>query len=110
MRDPAEPVDEGEVENVHNAVRRHPRTGRKALYVCRAFFKRFEGWSEAESRVLLDYLDGLVYELRFQCRVRWQRDTLVVWDNRFTQHCGVVDYGSERRHLVRTTVLGERPL
>jgi alpha-ketoglutarate-dependent taurine dioxygenase len=110
MREPAEPVDEREVENVHNAVRRHPRSGRKALFVCRAFFKRFEGWSDAESKVLLDYLDGLVYKLKFQCRVRWKQDTLVVWDNRFTQHCGVVDYGSERRHLVRTTVLGERPL
>jgi taurine dioxygenase len=109
-REPVEPVDAAEVENTHNAVRRHPRSERKALFVCRAFFKRFEGWSEAESRALLDYLDALVYQPRFQCRVRWQRNTLVVWDNRFTQHCGVADYAGARRHMVRTTVLGERPL
>lgn len=110
MREPAEPVDAAEVENVHNAVRRHPRTGRKALFVSRAFFKRFEGWSDAESRALLDYLDPLVYQPRFQCRVHWQRDSVVVWDNRFTQHCGVADFTGMRRHLVRTTVIGERPL
>lgn len=110
MREPAEPVDMEEVENLHNAVRRHPRSGRRALFVCKAFFKRFEGWSEAESRALLEHLDGLVYQLKYQCRVRWERDTLVVWDNRFTQHCGVADFSGARRHLCRTTVQGERPL
>lgn len=110
MRERDDAVDEAEVENTWNAVRRHPRTGRKALFVCRAFFKRFEGWTEAESRVLLDYLDGLVYKLKFHGRVKWEKDTLIVWDNRFTQHCGVADYDGERRHLIRTTVMGERPL
>jgi len=31
-------------------------------------------------------------------------------DNRFLQHCGVHDYVNERRHLIRTTVRGERPI
>ena len=44
------------------------------------------------------------------CRIRWQANTLIVWDNRFLQHCGIHDYENERRHLVRTTVAGERPI
>ena len=98
-----------QLESIHPAVRRHPRTGRKALYVAQAYFKRFVGWSEADSKPLLDYLSSLPSKLHYQCRVRWEPDTLIVWDNRFLQHCGIHDYENERRHLIRTTVLGERP-
>jgi len=99
-----------QLENRHPAVRRHPVTGRKALYVCRAYFKRFDGFSEDESQALLNFFDSLPYRIQHQCRVRWEPDTVIVWDNRFTQHCGVHDYQDERRHLVRTTIIGERPL
>lgn len=99
-----------QLESVHPAVRRHPVTGRAALYVTTAYFKRFVGWSQEESRALLGYLQSLPQRLQYQCRVRWQRDTLIVWDNRFLQHRGIHDYQNERRHLVRTTVIGERPI
>lgn len=101
---------EAQLESTHPAVRRHPRTGRKSLYVTRAYFKRFVGWSEEESRALLDYLQTLPHRLQYQCRVRWRPDTLIVWDNRFLLHRGVHDFRNERRHLVRTTIVGERPI
>jgi len=101
---------EDQLESVHPAVRVHPRTGRKALYVTTAYFQRFLGWSEEESRALLAYLQSLAQHLHYHCRVKWRRDTLLVWDNRFTLHRGVHDFKYERRHLVRTTVVGERPL
>lgn len=102
--------EESELENVHPAVRVHPETGRKALFATSAYFKRFVGWSEAESRALLDYLQSLAQHLHYHCRVRWRRNTLIVWDNRFLLHRGVHDFKYERRHLIRTTVMGERPL
>ena len=101
---------EEELESVHPAVRVHPATGRRALYCNTAYFKRFIGWSEAESRALLQYLQGLAQQLHYHCRVRWRKDTVIVWDNRFTLHRGVHDFRNERRHLIRTTVIGERPL
>jgi alpha-ketoglutarate-dependent taurine dioxygenase len=101
---------EEQLESLHPAVRRHPRTGRKALYVTAAYFKRFEGWNEDESRALLEYLAHLPHKLQYQCRIRWKRNTVIVWDNRFLQHCGIHDYENERRHLVRTTIIGERPI
>jgi taurine dioxygenase len=101
---------EEQLESVHPAVRRHPTTGRKALYVTSAYFKRFVGWSEEESRALLTYLQSLPQRLHYHCRVRWRRDTLIVWDNRFLYHRGIHDFQCERRHLVRTTIIGERPL
>jgi taurine dioxygenase len=33
-----------------------------------------------------------------------------VWDNRFLLHRGIHDFKNERRHLIRTTVIGERPI
>jgi len=101
---------EDELTNIHPAVRVHPETGRKALFATTAYFKHFVGWSEAESQALLAYLQSLVQQLHYHCRVKWQKDTLIVWDNRFTLHRGVHDFKFERRHLVRTTVMGERPL
>jgi len=101
---------EAELENIHPAVRRHPVTGRKALYATTAYFKRFVGWSEDESRAILNYLQGLAQRAEYQCRVRWRQDTLLVWDNRFLLHRGVHDFKNERRHLIRTTVIGERPI
>jgi len=101
---------EAQLENIHPAVRRHPRTGRKGLYVTRAYFKRFVGWNDEESRALLDYLQTLPHRLQYQCRVRWKPDTLIVWDNRFLLHRGIHDFRNERRHLVRTTIVGERPI
>jgi len=101
---------EDELENIHPAVRSHPRTGRKALYVTHAYFKRFVGWSEEESHALLDYLQTLPHRLQYHCRIRWQPNTLIVWDNRFLLHRGIHDFRNERRHLVRTTVIGERPI
>jgi len=103
-------LSEDQLENVHPAVRSHPVTGRKALYVTGAYFKRFVGWSEEDSKGFLTYLQTIPHRLQLQCRVRWKPDTLIVWDNRFVQHCGIHDYENERRHLVRTTVIGERPL
>jgi len=101
---------EHELENIHPAVRVHPVTGRKALFATSAYFKRFVGWSEEESRALLAYLQSLAQHLHYHCRVKWQKDTLLVWDNRFLLHRGVHDFKYERRHLIRTTIQGERPI
>ncbi|WP_374527102.1 TauD/TfdA dioxygenase family protein [Novosphingobium sp.] len=101
---------EDQLESIHPAVRVHPETGRRALFANTAYFKRFVGWSEAESRALLDYLQSLAQQLHYHCRVKWRKDTLIVWDNRFTLHRGIHDFKFERRHLIRTTVVGERPL
>jgi alpha-ketoglutarate-dependent taurine dioxygenase len=101
---------EEQLESIHPAVRRHPKTGRKALYVTSAYFKRFVGWSDNDSKALMEYLVKFPERLDTHCRVRWEKDTLIVWDNRFLQHRGIHDYENERRHLIRTTVLGEKPL
>ena len=90
---------------VHPVVRRHPVTGKLGLYLNRMFVKRFEGMTEAESRPLLEFLDGHMTRIEFTFRHRWQPGDLVFWDNRFTLHYPINDFTGHRRLLHRCTAL-----
>jgi taurine dioxygenase len=43
------------------------------------------------------------------CRVRWQPNTLVFWDNRCVQHHAVWDYYPHARYGQRVAITGTRP-
>src|SRR5690606_13851582 len=99
------------VAHVHPIVRRHPVTGEKAIYVNPQFTRYIVGMKKEESDLLLNFLyDHLAKGADFQARVRWEKGTVVVWDNRVTAHSALVDWhGGERRHLARITPQAERP-
>lgn len=92
------------IEAAHPAVRTHPVTGRKALYVNRAHTVRFEGMTEAESKPIVEFLAEHATRPEYTCRMRWRPGTLTVWDNRCTQHFAVNDYAGQRRRMRRLTV------
>jgi len=93
----------------HPVVRTHPETGRKALFVNVGHTERFKGWSEEESRPLLEYLFAHQVRPEFSCRFRWQPGSLAFWDNRCTQHNPVNDYHGQRRVMHRVTLAGDAP-
>lgn len=87
----------------------HPGTGRRALFVNEMMTSHIAGWKRAESQALLRYLydNSVVPEAVY--RHRWQVNDLVMWDNRCTLHIALADYDhSSPRHMLRTTLLGER--
>ena len=45
----------------------------------------------------------------YQMRLHWEPDTLVIWDNRSTQHYAIQDYFPAVRRMMRATVIGDRP-
>lgn len=93
----------------HPAVRTHPETGRKALYLNINHTKYFEGWTEQESKPLLDYLFQHQVRPEFTCRFCWEHGSLAFWDNRCTQHNPVNDYHGFKRIMHRVTLAGDKP-
>jgi taurine dioxygenase len=95
--------------SVHPAVRMHPETGRKALFVNVGHTIRFDGWSEAESQPLLEYLFRHQVRPEFTCRFHWQPGSIAFWDNRCTQHNPINDYHGYRRLMHRVIIAGDIP-
>ena len=96
-------------EAEHPAVRTHPETGRKALYVNDGHTARFAGMTEAESAGLLDYLFRHQVRPEFTCRFAWRPASIAFWDNRCALHNPVNDYHGFRRVMHRVTLAGDRP-
>ena len=93
----------------HPAVRTHPDSRRKALYLGRRFGSYIPGLPLAESEAMLDLLwsnAGLPEDVWTQ---EWRVGDLIVWDNRCTMHRRDAFTGQGRRRMHRLTTLGERP-
>src|SRR5690606_32767089 len=76
----------------HPVVRTHPVTGRKALYVNSGFTTRIPQLSKLESDAVLRMLYDHCASPLFQCRFRWEKDSVAFWDNRCVQHYAMWDY------------------
>ena len=96
-------------EALHPIVRTHPVSGRQALYVNRSFTTKIIGFSDKESKALLDFLFQHMEQPQFQVRFRWAKNSIAFWDNRCAQHLALWDYWPEERKGHRVTVKGERP-
>jgi taurine dioxygenase len=85
-------------------VLRHPRTGRKTLFVNRGFVRNIIDIPSDESEELLELLCRQADVPEYQVRIRWEPNLLVLWDNYAVQHYAVNDYWPQTRTLVRATI------
>ena len=90
----------------HPVVRVHPVTGRKVLFVNPQFTVGIKNMDERESKALLDILFQQAQVPEYQFRHHWAPHTLIMWDNRSTQHYAVNDYFPQRRYMERVTIKG----
>lgn len=106
---------------MHPVVRTHPESGNKILYVNETFMTHFANFTADFSRfrcandIHSEQHDLLTYLLRqpaipeYQMRLKWQPNTIVMWDNRSTQHYAVQDYFPAVRRMQRATIVGCKP-
>lgn len=73
---------------------------------------RIIGYRKEESDNLINFLVGHIARGQdFACRIKWEEGTVVVWDNRSTQHTATTNFPKDqRRHLCRITSIAERPV
>ncbi len=94
----------------HPIARRHPRTGRTALYVGRWAID-IEGMAQDEGHALILELQAHTREPRFHYRHVWRVGDAMLWDNRCTLHCATgFDESTGVRMMFRTTLEGESPV
>ena len=87
--------ERSELVSVHQRlVRRHPRTGRKSLYLS-SHASHIVGWPLPEGLDLLYELTDRATQREFVYTHRWKLHDVVMWDNRVTMH-------RARRHVPET--------
>ena len=94
----------------HPLIRKHPITGKKAIYINRTFTTGIEGMNKGESSSMLEFLFNHCEHVNFQIRYRWNKNDMAFWDNRCTMHRAIWDYWPNERKGRRVTIKGDKPI
>lgn len=87
----------------HPLVRRHPYTGRKALYAVSGTSYGIEGMTEADGLALLRELAAHSTQPRYQLRISYGVGDVVFWDNASVLHSATLTDPAYARTLLRIT-------
>jgi taurine dioxygenase len=93
----------------HPAIRTHPVTKRKAVYVGEGLTRTFAGMDENDGRAFVIEVSQFSTQPQFVYRHQWKVGDLVFWDNRSTMHRATEFDDKYRRLMRRTTILGDVP-
>jgi alpha-ketoglutarate-dependent 2,4-dichlorophenoxyacetate dioxygenase len=89
----------------HKVVRRHPASGRNALYIA-AHASHIVGMPVEEGQALLQELMAFATQPQFVYSHPWEVGDLVIWDNRCTMHRATpYEATGHVRDLRRTTIV-----
>ena len=91
----------------HPVVRRHPVTGRKALYSVSGSSFGIEGMPRDEAVDLLDELKEHSTQPKYQYRLKYGVGDVVIWDNASLLHSATLTDPEDPRTLWRITVKEE---
>ncbi len=95
----------------HPLVRRHPLTGRKALYAVSGTSMGIVGMAEDEALALLRELAAHSTQPKYRFAVRYGVGDVVIWDNAAVLHSATLTDPNDARTLWRVTIKEkERPV
>ena len=99
------PSEEAYKRHSHPLVRRHPETGEPGIFgTSFAYIIGFEGVDDEAAGPLLADLYNWQAKDEFVYRHKWQKNMLVMWDNRSVLHRATGGYEGHRRELHRITI------
>jgi taurine dioxygenase len=91
----------------HKVARKHPITGRTALYAVSGSSFRIEGMPDDEAVDLLDELKRHATQEKYQMRLKYGVGDVVVWDNASLLHSATLTDPADPRTLWRITIKEE---
>jgi taurine dioxygenase len=92
----------------HPVARKHPITGRTALYAVSGSSFRIDGMPDDEARDLLDELKAHATQEKYQLRLKYGVGDVVIWDNASLLHSATLIDPNDPRTLWRITIKEER--
>ncbi|MGV9796900.1 TauD/TfdA dioxygenase family protein [Mycobacterium sp. NPDC003449] len=107
-------VREANLVAYHPAVRVHPVTGERALFVSPGFTRgarKIRGFTPSQSESILKLFWEEATRTEYTVRFRWAPGSVAFWDNRATSHLAIPDAGhlDYDRVLYRVTLEGDVP-
>ena len=94
---------------LHPLVRTHPETKKKSLFINQVYSIAVNGLNEKDSNELLEFLFFHMGQEKYIYKHRWEKNMLIMWDNRTVNHCAQGGYQGHKRLLHRITLAGSRP-
>jgi len=92
----------------HPIFLQHPITGRTALYCNVGYVTKIDGMDPAESDAILKFLFAHQVQPKYQYTHHWTKGDVLAWDNLWTMHNAIPDYGpDDRRHMRRCQVMAD---
>ena len=96
--------EEARATQRHPIVRRHPETGVEGIFGCIGYIIGIEGMPDDEARDLLTEVYEWQTREEFIYMHTWQKNMLVMWDNRSVIHRAFGGFDGYDRLLYRTTI------
>ena len=94
---------------LHPLVRTHPETKKKSLFINQVYSITVNGLNEKDSNELLEFLFFHMGQEKYIYKHKWEKNMLIMWDNRTVNHCAQGGYQGHKRLLHRITLAGRRP-
>ena len=98
------PSKEAKATYSHPMVKIHPETNKECLFINPVYTINIEGFSEDESQQLLWELYEHMIQEQFVYEHVWNKDMLIMWDNRTVMHQATGGYDGYDRLLHRITL------
>ena len=92
--------------HAHPVFRKHPETGRTAVYVCPLMTEEIIGMDAAESEAVLAEIYAIQGRDAFVYEHHWRAGDMVMWDNRCLLHART-DFPRDQRRLLRRVTISD---